>query len=105
LRFGRSGSARAAPHGSEAVAAYREALKEFTRERAPFLWAQTQEDLALVYRSLFGNSHERHYLDDALTADDGALDAFYVDKAERLRENILAMKGKPSPISRHGSTH
>jgi hypothetical protein len=27
----------------EAVAAYRDALQEWTRERVPFLWAQTQE--------------------------------------------------------------
>ncbi len=32
----------------EAVAAYREALKERTRERAPLQWAMTQNNLGLT---------------------------------------------------------
>jgi tetratricopeptide (TPR) repeat protein len=83
----------------EAVAAYHEALKELTRERVPLEWAQTQESLASVYRVLFDKTREPHYLDDALGAVEGALEeyhkakaAFYVEKAERLRQQIVAAK-------------
>ena len=57
-------------------------------------------NLALVYRALFGKDHQPRHLDDALEAVDGALDefrkagaAFYLEKAERLRAQILALKG------------
>ena len=43
-----SGTARL----EEAVAAYRAALTEYTRERVPYYWAQTQENLAIVFRVL-----------------------------------------------------
>jgi tetratricopeptide (TPR) repeat protein len=83
----------------KAVFAYNEALKEYTRERVPLDWAMTQENLAMVYKALFGKTHEPQFLDDALKAVDGALieyrkanAAFYIDKAERLRGKILAMK-------------
>ena len=36
----------------EAVADYREALEERTRERYPFLWALTQENVGLALRGL-----------------------------------------------------
>src|SRR5262245_2200423 len=36
----------------EAVVAYREALKEWTRERAPFQWAATQNNLGNALRVL-----------------------------------------------------
>ncbi len=92
-----SGTARL----EEAVAAYREALQEKTRARMPLQWAQTEENLALVYRALFDKDHQPRHLDDAIEAVEGALDeyrkanaAFYVEKAERLREKILAVKGK-----------
>jgi tetratricopeptide (TPR) repeat protein len=86
----------------EAVAAFRAALEEDTRERVPLAWAFTQMNLALVYRALFNKDHRLRHLDDALEAADGALEefrkanaAFYIDKAERQRREILAMKGKP----------
>jgi hypothetical protein len=37
----------------EAVAAHREALKEYTREGVPLQWAATQMNLALAYRALY----------------------------------------------------
>jgi hypothetical protein len=59
-------------------------------------------NLALVYRALFDKDHQLHHLDDALKAADGGLEefrkgnaAFYIDKAERQRAEILALKGKP----------
>jgi len=36
----------------EAVTAYREALKEYTRERVPLAWATTQDKLALAQQAL-----------------------------------------------------
>ena len=91
-----SGTARL----EEAVAAYRAALQERTRERVPFQWARTQENLANVFRSLATRTADearRAYLTDALAAVDGALAvyregnaAYYIEKAERLRAEILA---------------
>jgi tetratricopeptide (TPR) repeat protein len=93
-----SGTARL----EEAVAAFREALKENTRARVPFLWAQTEENLALVYRALFAKTGKGVHLADALEAVGGALEeynkakaAYYIVKAERLRAELLAMKGNP----------
>jgi len=84
----------------EAVSAFDEALKEFTRERAPLDWARTQESLASGYRALFDKTREPYYLDDALGAVEGALDeyhkakaTFYIETAERLRQQIVAAKG------------
>ena len=68
----------------------------------PLDWAFTQMNLALVYRALFDKDHQARHLDDALEAADGALEEFrkakadfYVEKAERQRREILAMKSKP----------
>ena len=36
----------------ESVTAYREALKECTRERVPRQWAMTQNNLGIAYRNL-----------------------------------------------------
>jgi tetratricopeptide (TPR) repeat protein len=93
-----SGTARL----EEAVAAYREALQENTRARVPLQWAFTQMNLALVYRALFDKGHHPRHLDDALEAADGALEEFrkakadfYIEKAERQRGQILAIKDNP----------
>jgi hypothetical protein len=51
-----------------AFAAYREALKELTRERIPLEWAETQRNIALVYQALFDKDHQPRHLDDALEA-------------------------------------
>ena len=81
----------------EAVAALHEALKERTRGDTPFLWAQTQEKLALAHLALFDKSSDPTQRDDALNAIGGALEeyrkakaTFYIEKARRLREKILA---------------
>ncbi len=91
-----SGTARL----EEAVAAYRAALQEYTRERVPRQWAMTQGNLVFVYHALFEKTGGPHHLDAALAAVDGALEefrkgnaAFDIGKAERLREKILAAKG------------
>jgi hypothetical protein len=81
----------------EAITALDEALKERTREDTPFLWAQTQEKLALAHFVFFNKSGKRIHRDDALNAIRGALEeygkakaVFYIEKALRLREKILA---------------
>jgi tetratricopeptide (TPR) repeat protein len=85
----------------EAIATYREALQERTRAHVPLEWAATQMNLALVYRALLDRDHQPRHLDDALEAVGGALEefrkakaAFYIEKAERVRGAILAMRGK-----------
>lgn len=83
----------------EAAAAYRQALEENTRVRVPFLWAQTQENLASVYLTLFRKDHQPFQLDAAREAVNAALEEFckaeaqfFIEKAERLRQEILAAK-------------
>jgi hypothetical protein len=58
-------------------------------------------NLASVYRALFDKDQHPPHLDDALEAADGGLEefrkanaAFYIDKAERQRAQILALKGQ-----------
>jgi hypothetical protein len=84
-------------------------LKERTREDTPFLWAQTQEKLALAHFALFDKSIEPNHRDDALNAIDAALEeyskakaVFYIERATRLREKILTARERevypaPSP--------
>jgi hypothetical protein len=61
-------------------------------------------NLALVYGAFFGKDHQPRHLDEALEAVDGALEefrkaksAFYIEKAERLRGELLAAKGDSTP--------
>ena len=88
------------PRLEEAIEAHREALEEQTRERVPYYWAQTQENLAIVLHILAvrtTGATRLAYLADALTAVDGALEvyregdaAYDIAGAERLRAAILA---------------
>jgi len=88
----------------EAATAFREALQERTRERVPLEWAQTQENLALVHGALYDKDHQPSHLDPMLEAVDGALEeyrkanaAYYIEKAEHLREMIIAAKADSTP--------
>jgi hypothetical protein len=81
----------------EAVAILHEALTARTREDTPFLWAETQEKLASAHFALFDKSGDPNHRAAALDAIGGALDeyrrvsaAFYIEKATRLRDKILA---------------
>jgi len=56
-----------------AVAALREALKELTREQAPFFWAMTQENLGLALRSLAERESGTANLEAAVAAHREAL--------------------------------
>ena len=92
-----SGTARL----EEAAAAFREALQERTRARAPLDWAGSQMNLALAYRALYDKSAEPRHLDNALAAIAAAVDGyrkakapFYIEKAKRLRSQIFAARRK-----------
>ncbi len=64
--------ARRARYGTanleEAVAAYREALKEWTRERAPLQWAMTQNNLGLALETLGERESGAAKLEEAVAA-------------------------------------
>ena len=52
----------------EAVAAYREALKEYTRERVPLQWAATQNNLGNALQTLGERENGTARLDEAVAA-------------------------------------
>lgn len=64
-----------------AVAAHREALKELTREHAPFFWAMTQENLGVALRSLAERESGTANLEAAVAAHREAL-------TERTRDRV-----------------
>ena len=77
-------------------------MQECTRARTPLQWAATQNNLGEVYRAFFTKDHLPRHLDEAFEAVDGALEEFrnakanfYIEKTERLRTELLAMKGNP----------
>ena len=65
----------------EAVNTYREALKEYTRERVPLDWATTQNNLGNALRALGERESGTAHLEDAVTAYREAL-------KERTRERV-----------------
>src|SRR5437660_12550016 len=65
----------------EAIAAFREALKERTRERVPLQWAATQSNLGNALRDLGGRESGTAKLDEAVAAHREAL-------KERTRERV-----------------
>ena len=72
-----SGTARL----EEAVAAYREALKEWTRERVPLEWAMTQNNLGTALATLGERESGTARLEEAVAAYREAL-------KERTRERV-----------------
>src|SRR5437764_9219486 len=80
MRSRASASARAAPL-EEAVTAYRDALKERTRERVPLDWATTQNNLGNALGSLGERESGTARLEEAVTAFRDAL-------KERTRERV-----------------
>jgi tetratricopeptide (TPR) repeat protein len=65
----------------QAVAAYRDALKETTRERVPLDWAMTQNNLGIALRRLGERADGTKRLDEAVAAYCEALQ-------ERTRERV-----------------
>ena len=55
-------------HLEEAVAAYREALKEYTRERVPLDWATTQNNLGNALAGLGERESGTKHLEEAVAA-------------------------------------
>jgi tetratricopeptide (TPR) repeat protein len=53
---------------NEAVAAYREALKEWTRERGPLAWAATQNNLGSALQALGARESGSAKLNEAVAA-------------------------------------
>ena len=87
MRSARSASARAARRAStEAVAAYREALKERTRERVPLDWAMTQNNLGNALFRLGERESGTARLEEAVAAYREALQ-------ERTRERVPTRLG------------
>jgi len=63
-------------------------------------WAQTPENMAVVFDALFDKTGDRPWLDEALPAVDEVLEVFreaqasyYLENAESLRADILARIG------------
>ena len=94
MRFGRSGERESGTARlEEAVAAYRAALEERTRERVPLDWAMTTANLALTLAMIAGRTGQPRAA--ALAEIDAALEVFrasgataYVSKAEATRAQI-----------------
>ena len=66
---------------TEAVAAYRAALEEYTRERVPLDWATTQNNLGLALETLGERESGTAQLDQAVAAYHAALE-------ERTRDRV-----------------
>src|SRR5262249_52300493 len=64
-----SGTARL----EEAAAAHRNALMEWTRERVPLQWAQTQNNLGLALQTIAARESGTARLEEAITAHRNAL--------------------------------
>ena len=91
----------------EAVAAFSEALKEYTRERVPLDWASTQNNLGGALFRLGERESGTERLDEAVAAFSEALKELTPDAAPRgnqiaLRnlaeaEKLLAARKNPHP--------
>ena len=89
----------------EAVATYREALKEHTRERVPLDWAMTQNNLGSVLRILGERDQGTQHLEEAVAAYQAALGIFeaaqasyYVEVTKanlRRADNLLRQRRSP----------
>jgi exonuclease VII small subunit len=64
INLSESGTARL----EEAVAAYRDALKEYTRERVPLEWAGTQNNLGNALQALGARESGTARLEEAIAA-------------------------------------
>jgi tetratricopeptide (TPR) repeat protein len=89
-----SGTARL----EDAVAAYRLALEERTRERVPLDWATTQNSLGNALRALGERESGTTRLEDAVAAYNAALSAFvragagfYIEMARGNRDGTAAL--------------
>jgi hypothetical protein len=72
-------------HLEEAVAAYRLALQERTRERVPLQWATTQTNLGTAFLRLGERTHDRAKLEEARKAVNAAFEVFMQAGQEHYR--------------------
>jgi tetratricopeptide (TPR) repeat protein len=77
-------------HLEEAVAAYREALKERTRDRVPLDWALTQNNLGIALTNLGERVAETALLEEALASYNQALDVLTAESAPHYRSMALS---------------
>ena len=76
----------------EAVKAYRSALEEYTRERVPLQWAETQNNLGGALWILGELEGDTVRLEEAVEAHQSALEEYTRERAPLLRamtQNIL----------------
>ena len=84
----------------QAVAAYRDALKEWTREKVPLDWATTQHNLGGVYLAFFDKTNDTAHLDKAEAHVQAALEVFevsapyYAGMAQEQLQQIAARRGE-----------
>jgi len=83
----------------EAVAAYRLALEERTRDRVPLDWARTQMNLGTVYIAFFEKTGDSAHLDTAQSHTEAALEVFreanatqYIGVAEQQLDQIARLR-------------
>ena len=80
----------------QAVVAYRAALEEYTRERAPLQWAATQNNLGAALQTLGGRESDMERLEQAVVAYRAALEE-RTSKTSRVSEPSF-----PSPGPQRG---
>ena len=85
-----SGTARL----EEAVSAYRDALKKYTRERVPLQWAMTQNNLGTALSTLGERTGDRAKLAEARKAIEAAFDGFMQAGQEHRRGYFEARLGE-----------
>jgi tetratricopeptide (TPR) repeat protein len=102
-----SGTARL----EEAVAAYRAALEERTRDRVPLDWAMTQHNLGNALSTLGEREAGTALMEDAVTAYDAALEVFvsggadyYIDACINNREDVQMLLAERQRRRRTTST-
>ena len=82
----------------EAVAAYRAALEERTRERVPLDWAGTQTNLGNALRRLGEREGGTARLREAITAYDAALEGFDALGAQSAIDKCRAERDKAQTL-------
>jgi len=104
-------------HLEEAVAAYRKALKEMTRERMPLQWAATYNNLGNALSTLGERESGTGRLEEAVSAYHEALKEYTCDRmplqwaaTHNNLGNALSMlgerrKGEPSYVDSKGTLH
>ena len=89
LSQSRGARGQRARYSEEAVAAFREALKEWTRERVPLDWAMTQNNLGDALERLGECESSSEPLEEAVAGFDAALEVLVAAKCRPLSSGSL----------------